>query len=74
RNGDSCEPGWFAAYEKGVRHFRSREFAAAAQCFHEAAALHPGDGLAEKYFRRAESYAASPPAADWDGVYVMTQK
>ncbi len=74
RNGDSRDPEWLGVYENGVRLYRSREFAAAAQCFSEVAALQPGDRLAQDYLRRAESYAASPPAPDWDGVYIMTQK
>jgi adenylate cyclase len=74
RHADTQEPEWLRAYETGTRLYRQREFAEAARHFREAAALKPGDWLAEEYLRRAESYVATPPAPDWDGVYVMTRK
>lgn len=74
RTDGTREPDWVAAYEEGVRLYRLREFAAAAERFRRTEVLRPGDWLAGEYLRRAEHYAASPPAPDWDGVYVMTRK
>ena len=39
-----------------------------------AASLRADDLAATVLGRRASAYAESPPPADWDGIYVQTQK
>ena len=36
--------------------------------------LNPDDGLSKTYLGRCHIMKASPPAGDWDGVWVMTTK
>jgi adenylate cyclase len=71
---DAGEPPWLARYEDGVKLYRRRAFAEAAECFHKAAALNPEDWLIGEYQRWCADYLAAPPGPDWDGVYVMTDK
>ncbi len=70
-----CDPPpWLARYEEGVRLYRARDFAGAITAFSEMTQALPDDWLAEEYLRRAMTYAATPPDADWDGVFVMGTK
>ena len=73
-NGATPPPAWLDDYEQGVRLFRAREFAGAAESFASAADAMPGDWLVQEYKRRCATFLASPPPADWTGVYVMTRK
>jgi len=67
-------PEWLDDYEQGVSLCRERKYSEAGRLLGQVVALHPEDWLAAEYLRRAEQYAAVPPPADWDGVYVMTTK
>ena len=46
----------------------------AAAKFQEALRFSPDDGPSAVYLQRCEDLMEDPPAADWDGVYVMTRK
>jgi hypothetical protein len=51
-----------------------RAFEVAAQGFAHAATLSPDDLAAVTLGKRARGYAEAPPRADWDGIFVQTQK
>ncbi len=61
-------------YEAGLEAYLARSFDEAKRHFDEALAARPGDKAAEVLAARAAEYATSPPPADWDGVYLQTQK
>jgi adenylate cyclase len=61
-------------YEEGFTLYLERRFAEAARAFNEALGHRPGDAPSRLFLARAEEYAAAPPPADWDGVYVMKSK
>ena len=63
-----------AAYEQGVERYRARDYLGALPHFAEARRLDPTDGPSAVYLERCRELAESPPAPDWDGVYVMTRK
>jgi adenylate cyclase len=68
------EPPWLGPYEEGVKLYRRRAFAEAVECFQKAAALNPDDWLIGAYQRWCADYVTTPPAPEWDGVYVMADK
>ena len=65
---------WLILYEVGVRLYRQREFARAAELFESAAQLRPDDALIGEYLHRAQTYAAQPPGPEWSGVHVLSDK
>ncbi len=58
----------------GLRLYRGREFDKAKARFQEALKVRPDDAPSKLYVGRAETLAAEPPPAEWDGVWVMTEK
>lgn len=61
-------------YNQAIRLYRSRAWAAAEEAFSRALELSPGDGPCQVYLERIAELAASPPPADWEGVYVARTK
>lgn len=61
-------------YEEGLTLYVERRFVDAARAFEQALILRPDDAPAQLFLARAREYAAAPPPADWDGVYVMKSK
>ena len=61
-------------YLTGYGALRKRDWQGAKQSFTEALQLHPGDKPSQTHLDRIDYYIANPPAADWDGVWVMTSK
>jgi adenylate cyclase len=61
-------------YGEGIRHYRARQFKDALACFKEVLVLNPADKPSRLYVERAEHFIATPPPADWDGVWTMTSK
>ena len=67
-------PLWLARYEEGVRRYRQREFASAAQLFEESLNRQPEDYLCAMYLARCRALLENPPGESWNGVFVMTKK
>lgn len=61
-------------YEAALDHYFAREFEEAVRGFAHAATLSPDDLAAVTLGTRARGYAKAPPGADWDGIFVQTQK
>jgi adenylate cyclase len=74
RTNGTIDPDWLARYEEGVKLFRGREFAQAAERFESTLSAIPGDWLCETYLTKSRNYAANPPPPEWRPVDVMTSK
>lgn len=61
-------------YHKALSVYRSRKFQEAKAAFQVVFQGIPNDPPTQEYLRRVESYLASPPPENWDGVHVMTTK
>jgi len=59
-----------AAYARGRAALEKRRWAEAAKAFAAAVAADPDDAPSALMLQRAKSLVASPPPADWDGVWV----
>ena len=62
------------AYNKGLAHYRRREYEQALVAFDEVVKIFPQDGPTEHYVSTARDYVAIPPDPDWDGVIKLTAK
>ena len=58
----------------GLKAYRARDWKAAGRAFDAALELYPTDGPAAVYSERCRLLARTPPAADWDGVWNLTEK
>ena len=68
-------PAWLATYQDGIRLFRGRQFAEAANEFEAARReIGGGDFLFDIYIERCAACIERPPPADWDGSYALTEK
>ena len=61
-------------FEGGLRLYRARAFDKALPEFDRLLAARPGDDPARLYAWRCRRFLASPPPADWDGVYRSESK
>lgn len=61
-------------YAAALELSRSRKWTEAIEMFGQALALRPGDATCELHSKRCQAYLASPPLADWDGVWIMESK
>ena len=63
-----------ALCEDALAAYVRRDFASAAELFAHVQTRRPGDRAASVLEARCRAYQASPPPADWTGVYVATEK
>ena len=63
-----------AHFNAGISSYRTQRWDDAIACFNDALALHPGDRPSRVFLERAQIFRQTPPAADWDGVWVMNEK
>jgi adenylate cyclase len=63
-----------SVYEEGVALYRAREWQQALEKFRNALTIVPKDGPSDTYRKRCESFTATPPPEDWNGVFTMTTK
>lgn len=61
-------------FKAGLAKYRKQEWQAALTEFREVLELNEHDKAAQLYVDRCEHFAACPPAADWNGVWVMETK
>lgn len=62
------------SFKYGIQHFRTQKWDSAIDAFKGALDLHPEDSLSQMYIGRCIQMKETPPAEDWDGVWVMTEK
>jgi adenylate cyclase len=61
-------------FRDGIQSYRGQQWNNAEKAFGQALALTPDDLLSKLYLERCQHLRSSPPAEDWDGVWVMTSK
>jgi class 3 adenylate cyclase len=61
-------------YSEGLAAYRARNWDDARQAFSAALAAVPGDGPSSAFIKRIGDLQANPPAADWDGAWLLDQK
>jgi adenylate cyclase len=61
-------------FHEALSHFRERRWNEAEALLAELAAAAPSVRLYQLYRERIDQFRASPPAADWDGVFGFTAK
>jgi len=68
------EEAWLARWEEAVAAYRARDFARARAAFAALGAERPADEPCNVYLSRCDTFLASPPPADWNGVYELHDK
>lgn len=74
---DDCTPAQrhgFSIFADALRLYRERRFDLARAEFVRVREILPEDRPSAVYVDRCDHFLATPPPADWDGVYVMTSK
>ncbi|MCC7405943.1 MAG: CHASE2 domain-containing protein [Bdellovibrionales bacterium] len=62
---------WF---NEGYDLYHRMSWDKAIKCFSQALTIDPEDPVSQLYLERSTGYLHTPPAADWDGVFVMKTK
>ena len=61
-------------YSKGLDLYKAGDFGQAKSEFSLCLDIIADDGPALTYISRCQAFIDNPPAADWDGVYTLTEK
>jgi adenylate cyclase len=61
-------------FAEGLARYREGDFASATTWFEKALAANSGDRLSAIYVERCRQLSKSPPPADWDGAWAMSEK
>lgn len=61
-------------FEEAHSIFDSRDWKKARSMFKAIEADYPDDGPSKSYIKKCETFIAKPPAANWDGVFSLTEK
>ncbi|HEX5226559.1 MAG TPA: adenylate/guanylate cyclase domain-containing protein [Bryobacteraceae bacterium] len=61
-------------FTEALEAYIARDFRTAADCYESALRIRPGDAPSEILFDRCRNFVDAPPAAEWNGVYVATEK
>ncbi len=62
------------AFEDGLALYRGQKWDEAVKCFKNCLELDPKDGPAGIFMERCKVLKQTPPASNWDGVFVMKTK
>jgi adenylate cyclase len=62
------------AFNEGLARYRDGDFRRASEWFGKALEANPGDGVSALYAERCRTLLETGPPADWDGVWVMSEK
>jgi len=63
-----------AAYAEALAAYQAQRWPLTIERAEAILREHPGDGPAKTLIERARTFAAEPPAADWDGVWTLKTK
>ena len=61
-------------FEAGLAYYRNRQWTEAEACFTTCLQFRPEDPPSQLFLSRVQHFRTSPPAEDWDGVWVLTTK
>jgi adenylate cyclase len=67
-------PDWVSPYVSGLAAYRTRNFAAAKNLFHQVLEARPSDQPARIMLQRCSQYLKSPPGEDWEATNAMKAK
>jgi adenylate cyclase len=68
-------PAWLGKYHAALDLFHQRQFPEAQAAFDKVNAEMGGDDyLCKMYHKRCDHYMKNPPAPDWNGAWVLTDK
>ncbi|MBR1230263.1 MULTISPECIES: adenylate/guanylate cyclase domain-containing protein [unclassified Bradyrhizobium] len=62
------------SYSKGLAAYREGRWDDARHAFSAGLEAVPGDGPSRVFIKRIGEFQANPPAADWDGAWILDQK
>jgi adenylate cyclase len=65
---------FLAAYTSGYAHYGARRFSEAAADFSRALLITPSDAIARKLLQDSQSFAQTPPPADWEPILTLDTK
>lgn len=63
-----------AAFERGLAAYRKQDWDTAETAFRAGLALVPTDPPCQVFMDRIATFRRSPPATDWDGIWIATSK
>jgi len=61
-------------FNKAMDLFEARNWKDAEEAFNQVLKLNPNDGPSKHFVERCRQYQEFPPAADWDGIFNITEK
>ncbi len=61
-------------FQEGLQKYRNQQWDRAIQSFGKAKELNPADEICRMYTDRCVFWKETPPAEDWDGVWIMDSK
>jgi adenylate cyclase len=70
----SAAPRWVALYEAGLACYRTRNFAAAIDCFEQALGERGDDPPSRIMMERCRGFLKTPPEVDWQATNAMRVK
>ena len=62
------------AYRRGLERFKASDWVGAARLFEAALTGYELDKPSKTYLERCRRFIAEPPPADWNRVWVLTEK
>ncbi len=63
-----------SAFEEALQVFETKDWQKAEKAFAHVLEISADDGPSKAYIKRCQEYMAKPPAANWDGVFNLTNK
>ena len=61
-------------HNRGLSHYKNREWRLAIDAFSESLAIDSSDGPAKTYIERCTEFLKIQPGSDWDGAHTLTSK
>lgn len=65
---------YVAKWEQALKLYEQKKYEDALKSFESLTKEDPDDHVVQLYMDRAKQFIQQPPAADWDGVFNLTQK
>jgi len=61
-------------FEEGLQAYRACDWGRAESCFNACLAVAPDDKPSKLFLSRVSHFREHPPAADWGGVWSLSEK
>lgn len=66
--------GLIEAYDRALTSYKNRDFVEAAKKFRHCLTIVEDDGPSQVFVERCQEYVGTPPEANWDGIFTLTDK